>query len=137
MLNFLESFYDKRSMNCLYYMFIFAFWCSFWSLGVFCFLFFFTRFKYTPYYIWTPVGCCQWCVFLWSLGSFGSFNIILSSPSRPYQRWSVSDTPSSSDERRLFIHLDDYRPLLHASEWLFKQPNQMRGIFYFRDVRGY
>ena len=86
-------------------------------------------------------GCCQWYL-LCSLESFRSSNIILSSPRRTYQRWSVSDTPSSScnigkkgELNWIFIYLDDYWPLIGTSDWLLLTTNQIRGSVNFSDLR--
>ena len=87
-------------------------------------------------------GCRQWCFV--SLESFGSSNIILPSPSRSYQRWSVYIMPSSSrniSQKKnldwLFIYLDDYRPLICASDRLLQTTSQICGSIYFSDLWGH
>ena len=89
----------------------------------------------------TPEGVAS-VVLIGSLGSFGSFSIIFPLPSRPYQRWPVSDNPSSlcksrKKKKMLFIHLDDYKPLMCASDWLLQTTSQMHDTVYFSDLRGH
>ena len=45
----------------------------------------------------------------------------------------------AKEERKkwLFIHLDDYRPLIHSSNWLLQTTYPIRGTFCFSDLRGH
>ena len=91
-------------------------------------------FKYTPLNIHlAPKGVVSDVL----IGS----NIILPSPSRPYQRWSVSDPPPSlrnigKKESKIeltiywFIYLVDYRPHNCTSGWFLQTASQIRGFVY-------
>ena len=69
------------------------------------------------------------------MGNFGSFNIILPSPSQLHQRRSVSDTGSN------FVTLEDTWQLLILDEctssWLLQTNGQMRGMVYFSGLQGH
>ena len=89
--------------------------------------------------------CRQWC-FAWFLWEFRVFQHHTPLPRRPYQRWSISDTPYRSwnigkkKKRKLnwlFIYLDNYWPFICAFDWLLQTTNQMCGSVYLGDLRGY
>ena len=77
------------------------------------------------------------CPLLGSMGNVGSFNIILLSLNRPYQKRSLSDTPShfvTLVDTLLLLILDECRLLYRTFHWLLKSTNvrlRSTGHLYF------
>ena len=92
-------------------------------------------FKYTPYYIWDAGECRQWCALLGPFGSFRSFNIILPSQSRPYQRTSTADTPFSLRWRKILGYSFIWTIIDHSAKYPIgcskKTVNAQYCLWYF------